>query len=86
MDSDYLFGDFLRLPGFRSMDETNLNRRLGSIYIQQLALLGLLALVGLLLPTSAQEKSSLEQRVSVREINVFLLSERFRNMEQATEC
>jgi len=57
------------------MDETNLNRRVGSIYIQQLALLGLLALVGLLLPTSAQEKSSLEQRVSVREINVFLLSD-----------
>jgi hypothetical protein len=32
------------------MDETNLNRRVGSIYIQQLALLGLLALVGRLLP------------------------------------
>ena len=57
------------------MDETNLNRRVGSIYIQQLALLGLLALVGWLLPTSAQEKSSLEQRVSVRGINVFLLSD-----------
>ena len=70
-----LFGNFLELPGFRSMDETNLNRRVGSIYIQQLALLGLLALIGWLLPTSAQEKSSLEQRVSVREISVFLLSD-----------
>jgi hypothetical protein len=43
--------------------------------MQQLPLLGLLALVGLLLPTSAQEKSSFEQRVSAREINVFLLSD-----------
>jgi IS5 family transposase len=39
------------------------------------ALLGLLALGGWLLPDSAQEKSSLGQRVSVRGINVFLLSD-----------
>jgi hypothetical protein len=43
VDSAYLFGDFLRLPGFRSVGEMNLKRRVGSIYIQQLALLGLLA-------------------------------------------
>ena len=30
VDSDYLFGNFLRFTGFRSMDETNLNRRVGS--------------------------------------------------------
>ena len=28
VDSDYLFGNFLRLPRFRSMNETNLNRRI----------------------------------------------------------
>ena len=43
--------------------------------IQQLAFLGPLALVGWLLPTSAQEKSSLEQQVSVRETNVWLFSD-----------
>jgi hypothetical protein len=43
--------------------------------IQQLALLGVLTLVGWLLPTSAQEKPPLEQGVSVREINIVLFSD-----------
>ena|SRR6516225_6761423 len=30
-DYDYLFGSFFQLPGFRSMDKANLNRRVGPI-------------------------------------------------------
>jgi hypothetical protein len=43
--------------------------------IQQLALLGFLALIGWLLPTAAQQKRSLQQRVSLLEISVFLFSD-----------
>ena len=67
--------NFLRLPESHSMDETNLSRLVGTIYIQQPALLGLLALVGWLLPTWAQGKPSLEQRVRVREIGISLFSD-----------